>query len=159
MRGRTAPVSFLRISRWGKPEQLSVKKRFVKGKLNRMRFAYEGFTQDGDRRCFLFRGIEESNPPNIFSIEVELRLLVQNRVPVQDGPMFCLQLLTTASVGGSSYLAKFISYRVVSEDLRPLLMEREQRAAQKTLKKGPQKRPPKPSSTSNLHLGTPSRSH
>src|SRR5579875_1013793 len=124
-----------------------------------MRFAYEGFTQDGDRRCFLFRGIEEHNPTNIFSIEIELRLLLQNRVPVQDGPMFCLQLLTTASVGGSSYLNRFLSYRVVGEDLRPLLMERERRAADKAQKKRPHKRPQRPSSTSNLRLGTLSRRH
>lgn len=123
-----------------------------------MRFAYEGFTQDGDRRCFLFQGIEEHSPRNIFSVEVELQLLVKNRVPVQDGPMFCLQLLTTASVGGSGYLDKFINYRVVSEDLRPLLIEREQRAAQNAVKKRPQKGPPKPSSTSNLHPGKLSRS-
>src|SRR5579875_2658032 len=106
-----------------------------------MRFAYEGFTQDGDRRCFLFRGIEEHNPTNIFCIEVELRLLLQNRVPVQDGPMFCLQLLTAASVSGSSYLNKFLSYRVVGEDLRPLLMERERTTAKKALKKPPHMRP------------------
>jgi hypothetical protein len=124
-----------------------------------MRFAYEGFTQDGDRRSFIFRGIEEANPTNIFCIEVELRLLLQNRVPVQDGPMFCLQLLTTASLRGSSYLNKFISYRVVGEDLRPLIIEREQRAAEKAMKKPPQKRPQKPSSASNLCLGTLSRSH
>lgn len=124
-----------------------------------MRFAYEGFTQDGDRRCFLFRGIEQPNPTNIFSIEIELPLLFQNRVPIQDGPMFCLQLLTTASVGGSNRLNRFLSYRVVGEDLRPLLVEREQRAADKALKKQPHKRPIKPSAMSNVHLGTLSRGH
>lgn len=35
-----------------------------------------------------------------FSIEVDLPLLLQNRVLVQEGPIFCLQLLTAASVGG-----------------------------------------------------------
>jgi hypothetical protein len=123
-----------------------------------MRFTYEGFTHDGDTRCFLFRGIEEPDPTSMFCIEVELRLLLQNRVPVQDGPMFCLQLLTTASLGGSSYLNKFLTYRVVGEDLRPLVIQREQRAAEKALKKRPQQRPQKPSSTSNRHLGTLPRS-
>lgn len=123
-----------------------------------MHFAYEGFTQDGDRRCFMFRGIEERNPISIFSIEIDLRLLLQNRVPVQDGPMFCLQLLTVAAVGGPSCLNKLLSYRVVGEDLRPLLIERERRAAEKAVKKQLHRRPIKPSSTSNLRLGTLQRS-
>ena len=123
-----------------------------------MHFVYEGFTQDGDRRCFVFRGIEERNPTNIFSIEIDLQLLLQNRVPVQDGPMFCLQLLTSASVGGPGCLSRFLSYRVVGEDLRPLIIERG-RSAEKALKKQFHKRPMKPSSTSNLRLGTAAGGH
>jgi hypothetical protein len=151
------------IGRSLQPELLLVlpHKRFVKREREskRMRFAYEGFTQDGDRRCFLFRGIEAPNPTNIFSIEVELPLLAQNRVQVQDGPMFCLQLLTTASVGGSSCLNRFLSYRVVGEDLRPLLVERGRREAEGALRKQRYRRPIKRSSTSNLHLGTLARGH
>lgn len=120
-----------------------------------MHFAYEGFTQDGDRRCFLFRSVEERNSTGVFSIEVDLHLLMQNRVPVQDGPMFCLQLLTTASGDGSNCLSRFHSYRVVGEDFRPLLVERERRAAEKALKKPTRKPFRKPSFTSNLHLGIP----
>ena len=124
-----------------------------------MRFVYEGFTQDGDRRCFLFRGIEERNPANSFSIEVDLKLFVKNRVPVQDGPMFCLQLLITASSGGQNCLDRFHSYRVVGDDFRLLLIERERKAEEKALKKPPRKPFRKPSFTSNLYLGTPSREH
>ena len=124
-----------------------------------MHFVYDGFTQDGDRRCFLFRGIEERNPTTSFSIEVDLRLLVQNRVPVQEGPMFCLQLLTTASVGGPTCLDRFQSYTVVGEDFRPLLIERERRAAEKAIKKPARKPFKKPSFASNLRLGTPFRDH
>ena len=124
-----------------------------------MHFAYEGFTQEGDRRCFLFRGIEERNPTISFSIEVDLRLLVQNHVPVQEGPMFCLQLLTTASVGGPTCLGRFQSYKVVAEDFRPLLVERERRAAEKALKNSARKPFRKPSFKSNVHLGTPSKQH
>src|ERR1700747_3481512 len=79
-------------------------------------FTYEGFTHDGDRRCFLFRSIEEHDPVSIFSIEIDLRLLVQNHVPVQEGPLFCLQLLTTASLAGPNCLDRFHSYKVVGED-------------------------------------------
>jgi hypothetical protein len=121
-----------------------------------MHFSYDGFTQHGDRRCFLFRGVEERNPVILFSIEVDLPLLVKSRVPVQDGPMFCLQLLTAASVGGPNCLHRFQKYRVVAEDFRPLLMERERKAAEKALRK-PSRTPfRKPSFTSNLRLGPPS---
>ena len=120
-----------------------------------MQFAYEGFTQYGGIRRFLFRGIENQNPTVLFSIEVDLLLLQQSRVPVQDGPMFCLQLLTGASAREPNSLQRFHSYRVVAEDFRPLLIERERRAAEKAHKK-PFRRPfRKPLFASNLQLGTP----
>jgi hypothetical protein len=115
-----------------------------------MHFAYEGFTQDGNRRCFQFRGIDERDATNIFSIEVDLRLLAENRVPVQEGPMFCLHLLATASIGEPNCLNTFHSYRVVGEDFRPLLIERERRAAEKALKKPRRKPFRKPPFTSTL---------
>jgi hypothetical protein len=124
-----------------------------------MHFAYEGFTQEGGRRCFLFQGIEERTPTISFSIQIDLRLLAQNRVLVQEGPMFCLQLLTTASVGGPSCLHRFQSYTVVGEDFRPLLIQRERIAAEKALKKPARKPFKKPSFNSNLRLGTPSKQH
>ena len=116
-----------------------------------MQFAYEGFTQDGDRRCFLFRGIDERKPVRVFSIEIDLQLLVQNRVSVQEGPMFCLQLLTAASLSGPTFLDKLHSYRVVREDLRPLLVERENRAAAKAHKKTPRQPLRRPSPASNTY--------
>jgi hypothetical protein len=118
-----------------------------------MHFSYEGFTQDGNRRCFLFRGVENLTPTTLYSIEVDMPLLLQSQVAVQDGPMFCLQLLTTASNGGPNCLDRFHKYRIVAEDFRPLLIERERKAAEKALKKP--YRPPfrKPSFPSNLYLG------
>ena len=119
-----------------------------------MHFAYEGFTHDGYRRCFLFRGIDESNPVSMFSIEVDLSLFAQNQVPVQDGPTFCLQLLTTANLAGPKYLDRFHKYQVIGQDFRPMLIERERRAAEKALKKSSRKPFRKPPFASNLHLGT-----
>ena len=116
-----------------------------------MHFAYEGFEQNGNNRCFLFRGIDEYSPVNAFSIEIDLRLLFQNRVLIQDGPMFCSQLLTTAAVAGPKFLDKLRNYRVVREDFRPLLMEREREAAEKAMKKHHTKTP---LSISNLGLVT-----
>jgi hypothetical protein len=124
-----------------------------------MHFAYEGFTQDNERRRFTFRGIEERSPVSVFCLEVDLPLFIQNRVPVQDGPMFCLQLLTAASLSGSLCLERFQNYRVLPEDFRPLLIEREKRAAEKALKKPPRRPFHKPGKISNINLtsGVPER--
>ena len=123
-----------------------------------MHFVYQGFTHHGDKRCFTFRGVEERDPVTVFSIEVDLPLLAKNRIPVQEGPMFCLQLLTAAFTAGPTYLEKFQHYSVVVDDFRPLLIEREKRAAEKAMKK-PLRRPlRKPPFASNLRgLGRPSQ--
>ena len=115
-----------------------------------MNFTYEGFTQDQSRRCFTFRGIEEYHPVSFFSIELDLPLFTQNQISVQEGPMFCLQLLKTALLAGPSFLEKFQHYRVLAEDLRPLLLERERRASEKAMKKSSYRPFRKPPSTSHI---------
>jgi hypothetical protein len=122
-----------------------------------MHFSYEGFTHHGSRRCFLFHGIQERDPVSAFSIEIDLPLFAQNGIPVQDGPSFCLQLLTTASLDGPASLDRFHSYCVVKDDFRPLLVEREKHAAEKALKARARRPIRKPAYTSNLRLGIPSR--
>jgi hypothetical protein len=118
-----------------------------------MYFTYEGFAQDHGRRCFTFRGIEERRPVSVFWLELDLPLFAQNRIAVQDGPMFCLQLLTAASLAGPSDWEKFQHYRILAEDLRPLL-KREKRAAEKALRKTPHRPLQKPLSVSQIQLGT-----
>jgi hypothetical protein len=105
-----------------------------------MVFAYQGFTHESGRRCFLFHSIEPNVPVIAFSIQVDLRLFVQYKVPVQDGPSFCLQLLTKASSIGSPHLDRLRSYQVVGEDFRPMVEEREKKEAEKILKWREQKR-------------------
>ena len=106
-----------------------------------MVFAYQGFTHDeSGRRVFLFHSVEANVPAIAFSIEVDLRLFVQYKIPVQDGPSFCLQLLTKAGALGSGNLDKLRRYEVVGEDFRPLVIERERKEAEKTLKWREQKR-------------------
>ena len=73
--------------------------------------------------------------------------------------MFCLRLLTAASVAGPDDLNRFHSYRVVAEDFRPMLIERERKAAEKALRKPPRPRFQRPSLASNLCLGTPFKEH
>lgn len=103
----------------------------------------------------MFRGIEEPNPAASFRIEIDLALLVQNHVPMQEGPMFCLKMLTDTLGAGPSCLDRFQSYRVVGEDFRSILDEREKRAAQKASKTPARRRFRKPPFTSNLRLGSP----
>lgn len=122
-----------------------------------MHFSYEGFTHNGTTRCFRFNGIEAPEPATAFSIEVDLPLLFQNGIPVQDGPMFCLQLLTTASLAGPAMLDRLHSYRVVGADLRPLLIHREKLAAEKALKAQARKPMRKSSPASNLALSIQTR--
>jgi hypothetical protein len=105
-----------------------------------MVFAYQGFTHESGRRCFLFNSVEANVPAMAFTIEVDLRLFVEFKIPVQDGPSFCLQLLTRASTDGSSQLDKLRRYQVVGEDFRPMVVEREKKEAEKTLKWREQKR-------------------
>jgi hypothetical protein len=121
-----------------------------------MHFTYEGFKHEGNRRCFMFRSVEERTTADVFSIEVELPLFFKNRVPVQDGPSFCLELLTKASSDGPIELERLHSYQVVGDDFRSLVVERERREAEKAIKRrsrGPHR---KPGFNSNLRLGQPS---
>jgi hypothetical protein len=122
-------------------------------------FTYQGFTHKGDRRCFTFRGIEEISTPVIFSIEIDLALLARNGVPVQEGPAFCLRMLTTACLAGPTFLERFHNYRVLESDFRSLLVERERRAAEKALRKPPRRPFVKPSFTADVHSGTTLKEH
>src|SRR5947209_3758912 len=103
-----------------------------------MHFAYEGFQQNGDSRCFQFRA-PGGRDSELFSIDVELRLFLLHRVPVQDGPRFCLQLLETAWTTGPTLVDRFRNYSVKSEDFQGLLTERAKKLAEKTHK--PPRRP------------------
>lgn len=118
-----------------------------------MHFAYEGFTHYGNRRCFLFQGVEDHAPASAFSIEIALPLFMQHHIAIQEGPSFCLQLLTQASSAGAACLEKFHAYQVVGEDFRPLLVEREKRRTDKALKSQGRKFYRKPSLRSNLRMG------
>lgn len=120
-----------------------------------MHFAYEGFTHNGNKRCFRFRAIDGRDSVGLFSIEVMLVLFSQNRVPVQDGPRFCLQLLEAASTGEPNCLDRFRTYTVAPEDFRPLIQKREKELAEK-VHKAPRRPFRKPSLGSNLSLGVPS---
>lgn len=118
-----------------------------------MHFAYQGFTHKGDTRHFLFASIDKDNPHSAFSIEIELALLTKVRVSVQEGPMFCLQLLSRASQNGPDSLLAFEHYKVVEDDFRLLLSERKVKADEKASRKAPRRpvqRPVTPPGRSSL---------
>jgi hypothetical protein len=121
-----------------------------------MHFVYEGFTHHGDVRNFLFSGKDGRDTVDTFCIEVAFLLFSQNRVSLQEGPQFCLQLLETASMGQPSDLDRFHHYSVVSEDFRPLLVEREKKLTERAVKAAARRPLRKPSTRSNLVLGKPS---
>ena len=120
-----------------------------------MDFAYDGFQQEGDRRCFLFRAHENGGPITLFSIRIDLGLLLKNRFPMQAAPMFCLNLLTEASRGEPGSLDRLQSYTVVADDFNKIHMERQRQAAEKLSKKSYRRPFRTPSSSSNLRLGSP----
>lgn len=123
-----------------------------------MHFAYDGFTQQQDRRCFMFRGIDGYEPRGIFSIEVEIALLTANRVPMQEAPMLCLKLLKNACAAGPMFLERFHKCRIFAEDLHPFLSERARTVAEKALRTLQHRTPyRKPPATSNISLGAPLR--
>ena len=121
-----------------------------------MNFVYEGFTHRGNVRHFRFSGRDGREFVDDFCIEIAFLLFSQNRMSFQEGPQFCLQLLETASTAQPSDLDRFHHYSVVSEDFRPLLVEREKKLAEKNMKAAARRPFRKPSTGSNLFLGIPS---
>src|SRR5579875_1811772 len=100
-----------------------------------MHFVYDGFTHHQGRRSFLFRSIDSGyKSGDVFCIEVDIPLFTQNRIPMQEGPMLCLQLLENANIAGPTFLERFRNYRILPEDFRPFLVERARAAAEKALK-------------------------
>ena len=104
----------------------------------------------------MFRGVEERAPVNNFSIDIDLLLFSQNKVSLQEGPSFCLELLTKAFSAGAAYLDQLHSYLVVGEDFRPLLVQRQKREAEKLIKARARTPYRKPPFRSNLQIGKPS---
>jgi hypothetical protein len=127
-----------------------------------MNFTYQGFTHHNGNRCFNFWSTTtKSLPLTNYSIEVDLMLLSRLRVSVQDGPMFCLEMLKMASAAGLESLEKLQRYQLVEEDFRPLLLEREKVAAEKASRRFLRKPFVKRSPQSSIVLGPsfPTHSH
>ena len=115
-----------------------------------MHFVYQGFTHDGDIRSFAFQGVDERRVQIMYSIQVSLVLFARHKVAMQDAPAFCLHLLTDAYAATPEGLEKFQSYRVLEEDLLPLLADRTRRELLKAHKTSPRRLTQKPSVNSQF---------
>jgi hypothetical protein len=98
-----------------------------------VQFLYDGFTQEGNNRCYSFRVVDGHQPAVMYTIWVDLLLFGKYQVSLQSGPMFCLHLLQT--VCASSAIDPGCNYRAVDADFAVVLAERAARAAAVASKK------------------------
>jgi hypothetical protein len=116
-----------------------------------MHFSYDGFEHEAGRRSFFFRQIDTGAPPAFFSIKIDVALLAQNRVSMQDAPLFCLNLLESASHSEPGALDRLHNYQVVFADFGELNRQRSKRDTELRLRSA--KRPPVRSRTPTLPVG------
>lgn len=116
-----------------------------------MQFLFDGFTQDGNNRCYSFRLVAERQPTALYAIRVDLALFSKYQVSLQSGPVFCLHLLQAACA--NSTIDPGCSYQVVDADFTAVLEERAARAAALASKKTANRhfRKPQPASQLRRH--------
>ncbi len=120
-----------------------------------MQFAYMGFTQEANIRHFHFqRVLPRARPtriPNVvrFTLNADMALFATYRIPVQEGPAICLQILTAALAGTDEESAEPASYAVTREHLSDFALARTKVEEAKLARR--RARPPfKPSNNSQL---------
>jgi hypothetical protein len=125
-----------------------------------MQLVYMGFTQEAGVRSFHFQRVltqaRLANLPRIvpFTLKADMALFTEYRIPVQDGPAICLQILSDAlagseegAVGSASFpvttehLSNFASARTASEEAKSA--RRKQRAPFKPSNSSQMKFPPR----------------
>jgi hypothetical protein len=121
-----------------------------------LQFVYQGFTQNGNDRCYSFNSVEEHQPARLYVISVDLGLFVKHQVSLQSGPLFCLKLLREACEAGIERLDECRDYHANETDFSSLMTERAARAAAVALKRPARRFVRKPPITSQLsRLGRP----
>ena len=121
-----------------------------------MQFLYMGFTQQANIRCFRFQGVLPRERPTklakIFEyvLNADMALLTRYKIPVQDGPALCLEILTAALARAvNDEGIPFAAYSVTSQDLSAFASARNAIADAKLARRKP--RPPfKPAPSSQL---------
>jgi hypothetical protein len=122
-----------------------------------MQLVYMGFTQEAALRCFHFQRVltqaRLANLPKVeqFTMKADMSLFMRYRIPVQEGPALCLQILTNALEGAQEDTVFPASYAVTSEHLSTFASARTNLEEARAARRKP--RPPfKPSSSSQLKL-------
>src|SRR3954454_13497 len=88
-----------------------------------MQLVYMGFTQEAALRCFHFQRVltqaRLTNLPKVvqFTLKADMSLFMRFRIPVQEGPALCLQILTDALAGSDETAVEPASYAVTPEHL------------------------------------------
>lgn len=120
-----------------------------------MHFLYMGFTQQGNIRCFRFQGVfPRERPTKIarmleFSITADMALWARYKIPVQEGPTLCLEILTAALAAAADQNLPFKAYSVTPEDLSAFASARTALADAKMARRKP-RIPFKPAPSSQL---------
>lgn len=122
-----------------------------------MQLVYMGFTQEASLRCFHFQRVltqaRLANLPRVvqFTMKADMSLFMRFRIPVQEGPALCLQILTDALTGSDENSVLPESYAVTTEHLSTFASARTSVEEAKAARRKP--RPPfKPSNSSQLKL-------
>ncbi len=116
-----------------------------------MQFLYDGFTQDGNNRCYSFKAVDGHRPIVLYTIWVDLALFAKYQVALQSGPTFCLHLLQTACASSTDQKDPDCNYRAVDADFAGVLAERAARATAIALKRTARRPFRKPQPSSQLH--------
>lgn len=122
-----------------------------------MQLVYMGFTQEAGVRCFHFQRVltqaRLANLPRMvpFTLKADMALFTEYRIPVQDGPAICLQILSDALAGSDESAVAPTSFPVTTEHLSSFVSARtateEARSARRK-----QRTPFKPSNSSQMKL-------
>ena len=122
-----------------------------------MQLVYMGFTQESSLRCFHFQRVltqaRLTNLPKIvqFTLKADMSQFMRFRIPVQEGPALCLQILTDTLAGSDENALGAASYAVTTEHLSTFASARTTSEEAKMARR--KSRPPfKPSSSSQLKL-------
>ena len=123
-----------------------------------MQLVYMGFTQEAALRCFHFqRVLTQARLTNLpktvqFTMKADMSLFMRYRIPVQEGPALCLQILTNELAGAQEDAIIPASYAVTTDHLSNFASARTSVEEARAARRKPPRVPFKPASTSQLKL-------
>lgn len=122
-----------------------------------MQLVYMGFTQEAALRCFHFQRVltqaRLTTLPKtvLFTLKADMSLFMRFRIPVQEGPALCLQILTDALAGSEEIAIEAASWAVTPEHLSTFASARSLAEEVRAARRKP-RMPFKPSPSSQLKL-------